>query len=183
MNGTKKVKKMLIISFVVIVVIQFYLASSYGVHVANCYKEQEKFGSNTSDFSSNYFFYAEEKYYIWYFEAPFGVWHINGIGESEWSILHGNSNLDIKGTESYIIKYLDMNELKTLIVESTDENVHVLFLDLGEKPYIKIRIYYRGKCTLEGVKWLKEGYERKYEVWIYIPRREAPIGIYWEINI
>ena len=71
-----------------------------------------------------------------------------------------------KPGESYIVKYREGNELKTLFVDARDENVHLI---VGEYDDIIVRIErYKVRWEFFGLIYLKfPAYETHY--YIYIP--------------
>lgn len=114
--------------------------------------------------------YSDEQYDIWNFEAPFGKFWVGVNGKATWIIFSGYGSINSEYNESYVIKYLVGDELKTLIIESTDENIHLIFISKDEKPYIRIQKYGRAQCNCDGT--VDFSSRLKSIIWIYIPEPE-----------
>jgi hypothetical protein len=68
---------------------------------------------------------STDSYEIWDLNAPFGRYWVDTNGR----FIFASGNLDSEIQESYTIKYLVGDELKTVIVSSTDTNVHLYLVN------------------------------------------------------
>ena len=108
-----------------------------------------------------------EEYDVWITDAPFGTYWTNARGGGSILFFSTHSSL----SESYTVKYMDGDEVVTVILCSTDEQVHVHLTD--DNTSMKYREEYRA-----GHNWLGIGvdFESKlaqqiYDLWIPKPER------------
>jgi len=102
---------------------------------------------------------------VYHIEAPFGYLHVDIGG--------GFLYIKSKPGESYIVKYWEGNELKTLSLDAHDENVHLI---VGEYDDIIVRIErYKVRWEFFGSIYLKFP---TYEMHYYIYSPEVP-----ELNV
>ncbi len=109
-------------------------------------------------------------YDIWYFSGPFGEFYADGEGKWEAGLLgSGPGEFSTTPSESYVIKYLDGNQLITLAIDATDRDNKVFLVDNNTVSTISIYESYE-QCDGVGGPWIGQRYKTRYIIEIPDPK-------------
>ena len=116
--------------------------------------------------------WTTKEYTVYTTDAPFGKYWIHTYGEMNGFLIVFHGYTDSRITESYTIKFMEGNELHTIILPSTDSRLHIYLTDDNTTMRLYIS-YYSWDDSSDILRNINdEEQTTRYSIALYIPRPE-----------